>query len=1029
MRVLEQARLGLRAGTSDKVYEIDLVEVAPDQHVVNVRFGRRGSALRADTKTATPVDLAKARSIFAALVADKTRGGYQVIATAATPVPDAVAPAARDMTEDPDAALVIRLRRGDRGDDALGRHVWHAADRDLRAAEPALLELLDAPPPGDLAAEVWQHSVVGALVRCGTAASLPRLASLVRDARVKPQVRSVARLAIVRIDPARAIELARPGLSSALLAALDRGDAEQLAHAAEELLTTDPDRAQAAAVALYLLDTAAIPAAVPGGAPYRTAPPAGDPTGARSVVTVARAAVLAIGRVARLSNAEAAIVRVLFRLAELRRDPELYARLARRIDLYASSIRPFGPATRQYFRRRVARVLRRLARAGSPDYVAMAQAILLSIDDADGQPPRISQGVHYDRFARFHALNDIVYGASPRYERAHHMRSAWRCRGSYRPGGAPPPGREERYPALWDHAPQALWRILVRATNLPAIGFAARALHDHAAYIATLPDEALARVLASGHPLAQQLAFAMVRDRALTITLARAALTSELADAHAWVLRWIDDHPGELGRDPELLALLITGRTAAIRDGALAVLRGAPITGELARSVAARALAILLGLPATAGERAAGAVAVLLRTLAEPLAQLDPEVLRDLIRHPLAALGELAGELMVRHVGRDVLPSDLIEALLASPHSSVRALGGRMLALTPPEIAKDDLEALVVFATSGHRELRDATRGLLGEIARRYPEVARALADRLVDALRQRLPDGAPAHIVALLRGELAGALPRRSAAAILQLIGALSPHAREAGGLLLPQLGPDELGLDDITRLASHEILAIRQGAWTLVRAALPRFRISPVAIAKLVDTAWDDTRAFAVAVIREELGGLSADAIIAICDSIRPEVQAFGAELLRAQLATGDAGHYVVRLAEHPSIAIQRLVSELLEHHVLADAGPGLDRLRAIAPYLITVLSQVNRGKLAKQRVIDLLRRAATRSHEAAAIVAPILERQSATQAITQQQPLIAAMVDLRARFPDIALPIAVVPPAAHPRTAEPTDDEAAP
>jgi broad specificity polyphosphatase/5'/3'-nucleotidase SurE len=94
-----------------------------------------------------------------------------------------------------------------------------------------------------------------------------------------------------------------------------------------------------------------------------------------------------------------------------------------------------------------------------------------------------------------------------------------------------------------------------------------------------------------------------------------------------------------------------------------------------------------------------------------------------------------------------------------------------------------------------------------------------------------------------------------------------------------------------------------------------------------------------------------------------------------------------------------------------------------------LITVLSQVNRGKLAKQRVIDLLRRAAARSHEAAAIVAPILERQSATRAITQQQPLIAAMVDLRARFPDIALPIAVVPPAAHPRTAEPADDEAAP
>jgi hypothetical protein len=81
----------------------------------------------------------------------------------------------------------------------------------------------------------------------------------------------------------------------------------------------------------------------------------------------------------------------------------------------------------------------------------------------------------------------------------------------------------------------------------------------------------------------------------------------------------------------------------------------------------------------------------------------------------------------------------------------------------------------------------------------------------------------------------------------------------------------------------------------------------------------------------------------------------------------------------------------------------------------------------------VIDLLRREAARSAEAAAIVAPILDRQSVTAAISQKQPLIATMVDLNARFPDIALPITVVAPAAHPQRAEPTrsagDDELAP
>src|SRR3982751_5674437 len=82
VRVIEQARLGFREGTSDKVYEVDLVEVAPAQYVVNFRFGRRGKALRDGTKTATPVDLARARAIFAKLVAEKAAGGYRPLPAA-----------------------------------------------------------------------------------------------------------------------------------------------------------------------------------------------------------------------------------------------------------------------------------------------------------------------------------------------------------------------------------------------------------------------------------------------------------------------------------------------------------------------------------------------------------------------------------------------------------------------------------------------------------------------------------------------------------------------------------------------------------------------------------------------------------------------------------------------------------------------------------------------------------------------------------------------------------------------------------
>lgn len=1009
MRVIEQASLWFREGTSDKVYEVDLVEVATSQHVVNFRFGRRGSALKDGTKTATPVALAKAKLVFDKLVAEKVAGGYKHAGGAA------VAPAPRPgngpaATND-SAAIVARLRQGTRGEGSLHAAVWRAGDRDLIEAEPALLELLGAPAPKPTPPWVWTHLVLSALVRCGTSAALPKLRAITEDPKTPMHVRAIGRLAIVRISPAAlSLQPSLGDLSPAIGAALVAGDAGTVARAAEEMLATDVPKATAIAVGLYLINDA-----------------------------VTRPAVLALARVARLSNAEIAVIRTLFRMAELRRDGELYVLIARRIDAVTTragysptsphSRIPMSPGTRGYFRRRVARVLRRLARARSADYVTMASAVLLAYTDDDGEPPKQAWDHWYDRFARYHALNDILYGKSPRYERAHHYRATWKCKGRYRPGDPAPPVREERYPHLWDAAPEALWRLLGAARALPVLELATKALRANRPFVDALPDDALAAVLATGQSIAQQFAFEMVRDRPMSIALARGALASDLDDAHTWVIRWIVAHVADALKDPELLALLVTGKTAAIRESALTLLLGRALPDDVAKSVAIRSLSILLGFRDAPenNERAAAAAGLLLRVLEAPLKEIGTQVLRDLIRHPLPALGELAGELMLRHAKRDALPGELLEMLLASPHASVRLLGGRLLALTPADLIKDDPEALVLFATSANAELREGTRTLLGEVAQRYPDIGRVIAARLVESLLIPQPDGAPAHIVSLLRAELAHVLPTVEPAKILKLIGALSPHAREAGGLLLSQLGPDDLGIDEIGRLASHEILAIRRGAWALAAAAVHRFQLAPVAVARLVDSAWADTRAFAFAFVREVLKTVNAETIIAICDSIRPEVQAFGKQLLHEQFQAADAGTYLVKLAEHPSANIQLLVSGMLEHHVAPrmegdglapDPAGALARIRVLAPYLITVLSQVNRGRVAKERVIALLRREAAVSVEAATVIAPILDRQSVTIAITQKHPLISTMVDVATTFPAVTLPITIVPPPPHGR-----------
>lgn len=893
------------------------------------------------------------------------------------------------------------------GTEHLGPAMWRVADLDLKAAEPALLRLLDrkfGSPPKPRQGRYrwsqplplrwsetqgrWQHAVVSALVRCGTAASIARLEQLIAEPRTEDNVRELARLAIVRISPERAAVFAQQLLASELASVL--GNPVELARATEALLNRNPIGARASINALFLLDTPA-----------------------------ARTAVLTVVRVSNVSvNAEASIMRSLLRSAELRRDGELYAAIIRRIDSHVPGVPqwngsrytsgPFGVATRAYFRRRAARVLRRLGRSASPHYVAMAASMLLAYSDADAQPPRHGGKMTndwYDAFARYHVLNDILYGQSPRYERATYGKSVWKCSGSYQPGQPAPAMREESFAELWDAAPDVLWRLIRDGRAKPVVEFATRALQPNQAFLATISDEEMGRTMASGHVLAQRFAFEIARMRPMSAALAAGALASELDEAHGWVIDWVREQPDAAIGDPYVIALLVTGKTARVREAAVALSRVRTMDAAVARSASIRAIAMLLGM--TDAERAAGSVETVLAVLAAPLREVSVELLRELIERSkvMPPAGVLAGELMLRHAHRDELPADLIEALLASTHAEVRTLGGRLLATMPTEIAKDDPEALLAFALSPNAELREQTRGLIGEVARLYPEVGKVIADRLVDSLMTKQPEGAPKHVVSLLRSELIACLPQRPVATILKMIAALSPHAREAGGLLLPQITPDDLGLDELARLAHHEILAVRQGAWTLVGASLDRYRLAPVAVSRLVDSPWEDTRVFAMGFIRDRLGALPADAIIAICDSIQPEVQDLGKTLLKEQFRTADAGHYLVRLAEHPAPKIQLLASELLEDH-LGD----VERLKVLAPYLIVVLTQVNRGRVAKERVIALLRREATRSIESAQVIAPILARQSATIAITQKHPLIATMIDVRTAFPEVELPLAI-------------------
>lgn len=77
MRTIRKASYTCKEGSSNKEYHFQLVEVGPDQYVVNFQFGGIGTTLKPGTKTKDPVDLKEANKTFEKMKAERLAKRYE----------------------------------------------------------------------------------------------------------------------------------------------------------------------------------------------------------------------------------------------------------------------------------------------------------------------------------------------------------------------------------------------------------------------------------------------------------------------------------------------------------------------------------------------------------------------------------------------------------------------------------------------------------------------------------------------------------------------------------------------------------------------------------------------------------------------------------------------------------------------------------------------------------------------------------------------------------------------------------------
>lgn len=752
-------------------------------------------------------------------------------------------------------------------------------------------------------------------------------------------------------------------------------------------------------------------------------------------------------------------LRHLYKAAEMRGDGEVWALLVRRFEASpgtfaghehrvfrdgkwieaeaelarADARLAWSRRTRGYFLRRSWRSLRRLGAAQSPVFAPLACAALLAFDDAQGEAPGTYQHSRYD-------------SANRRWQ--HEDRHIYAWSGSlllnrllFRPGGslcgnragswwwsaqALPERRvqrEESFPELWDERPDLLLRLLLEARSAQVHAFAACALAGQTSYLEQLDQGIWLRLLNSVFGCTASFAFEHLRTRIESAPDAhsrlpwlRLLLQSRHESIWQAALRWISEDPAAYSGDADLLAAMLTARAETVRRQARLLAQAAIHNAEVLWATVGHLLEWLEQLD-TFSEDTDVIVPDLVWALANPLRSAAERFaharLIALLAHPVAAAQIAAVDWLLLHTEPvSVLPASAYKPLLESSDERVQSAGVRLFAALPDAVLLTQAALVARFCMAPSAAVRTAAKPVVIRLAPDHPAFSGELAATFTDALfRAESAEGLHEALFALLTEALAPASDTLDTALAMRLVSARSRGAQRFGAWLLGRRDDDSLGNGDWAALARVDTAALRARALRVFAQRMAAQTSSLDDLLTMLSTRWDDTRQQAIALLRERVPASewTAARLIDLCDHLHPEVQALGRELITPRLRGETPLDYLLPLAEHPAPRMQAFVADWLATALPAD--PAL--LATLRPYFLAVLSQVNRGRAAKNHVQALLRELSSRSEALATEVAALFERLVLTVAIADRAQYVAGLYEIRARFPAIGSGLRVLPP----------------
>jgi hypothetical protein len=575
---------------------------------------------------------------------------------------------------------------------------------------------------------------------------------------------------------------------------------------------------------------------------------------------------------------------------------------------------------------------------------------------------------------------------------------------------------------LWNKLPQSYVQLLMDAQFDEIHEFAQGGLTTHPQWNeikGKLDKHACKKLLLSPFDIPAafglQLTIEKFAGKQADLDLVIAMLNSRNADARNKGKEWTAQYQQHYLQQSDFIKDLIFAADTDIATWAKGLIKNASLSREIKNVVVGKSIAQLMAIvdftPANEPiiKRASD---TLLELFDEEIQQVPLAVISDLLQHevpPVLIFGLSLLRRKKQQANLQELSKSLLFGLLQHPYAPVRDMGVALLNDMPEDILLQHGDEIIASITSPNENVRCGLASAISRMAKKDARFGERAADLLMPyLLRKETSEGLHDDISALLCNELSNYLQNANKELALNLLYGNYTAAQNVGVVILEKYtDPAQLTLPQVIALGAHENLNVRQWCWKFYSEQVPRIKYEKDAAVKLLDSKWKDTRQFAMQFFREQFTAedWTPEALIALADSVKPDIEAYGRELI-TKFFTGDQGtNYLLKLTQHPSENMQLFATNYLERYAADD----IEKIQSLEFYFRSVLTRVNKSRIAKNRIYHFLLVEGRKSETAAKVIGAILTDVSAIAAIGDKAKCIEVLLQLKSLY-EVETPLTV-------------------